>query len=221
MKIYTWLCTHVTLDYVCGANTIRSRYLPWHARLKSDLERCGYFPGKRLRADAPLLYLIAPALRIHPATEACPALCVARKWTDLDRAWTNAGERKIRICLPQAPRKMMRREIGVTAATTDRISSRFVDRERVDTSYEEFFDRFDDRWPGLGFVNCFAQSRAAGNSVREPGSELLHLAGRVGKFLIKQHGKIGANQVIAIQFRGLCRFRLAVRSAILTKDPRI
>ncbi|MHB1960230.1 MAG: nuclease/transposase family protein [Acidobacteriaceae bacterium] len=36
---------------------------------KSDLERFGYFPGKQLRADAPLLYLIAPALRIHPATE--------------------------------------------------------------------------------------------------------------------------------------------------------
>jgi hypothetical protein len=37
---------------------------------KSDLERFGYFPGKQLRAEAPLLYLIAPALRIHPANEA-------------------------------------------------------------------------------------------------------------------------------------------------------
>jgi hypothetical protein len=36
---------------------------------KSDLERFGYFPGKQLRIEAPLLYLIAPALRIHPATE--------------------------------------------------------------------------------------------------------------------------------------------------------
>ncbi len=36
---------------------------------KSDLQRFGYFPGRQLRADAPLLYLIAPALRIHPATE--------------------------------------------------------------------------------------------------------------------------------------------------------
>lgn len=35
----------------------------------SDLQRFGYFPGRQLRADAPLLYLIAPALRIHPATE--------------------------------------------------------------------------------------------------------------------------------------------------------
>ncbi len=36
---------------------------------ESDLERFGYFPGKQLRAEAPVLYLIAPALRIHPATE--------------------------------------------------------------------------------------------------------------------------------------------------------
>lgn len=36
---------------------------------KSDLERFGYFPGKHVRADTPLLYLVSPALRIHPATE--------------------------------------------------------------------------------------------------------------------------------------------------------
>lgn len=36
---------------------------------KTDLEYFGYFPGKSLRAESPLLYLIAPALRIHPATE--------------------------------------------------------------------------------------------------------------------------------------------------------
>ena len=42
---------------------------PGSAAAKSDLERFGYFPGKQLRTDAPLLYLIAPALRIHPATE--------------------------------------------------------------------------------------------------------------------------------------------------------
>lgn len=36
---------------------------------RSELERYGYFPGKPLRQEPPLLYLIAPALRIHPATE--------------------------------------------------------------------------------------------------------------------------------------------------------
>jgi hypothetical protein len=42
---------------------------PGRSASKSDLERFEYFPGKQLRGDAPLLYLIAPALRIHPATE--------------------------------------------------------------------------------------------------------------------------------------------------------
>ncbi len=39
------------------------------AKGKSDLERFGYFPGRQLRPEAPLLYLVAPALRIHPANE--------------------------------------------------------------------------------------------------------------------------------------------------------
>ena len=34
-----------------------------------DLQRHGYFPETRLLAEAPVLYLVAPALRIHPATE--------------------------------------------------------------------------------------------------------------------------------------------------------
>ncbi len=36
---------------------------------ESDLKRFGYFPTKQLRPEAPLLYLVAPALRIHSATE--------------------------------------------------------------------------------------------------------------------------------------------------------
>ncbi len=35
----------------------------------NDFTRSGYFPGIRLAATPPLLYFIAPALRIHPATE--------------------------------------------------------------------------------------------------------------------------------------------------------
>ena len=34
-----------------------------------DLQQHGYFPETRLRPEAPLLYLVAPALRVHPATE--------------------------------------------------------------------------------------------------------------------------------------------------------
>jgi len=34
-----------------------------------DLARCGYFPGVQLQPAAPLVYLIAPALRFHPSTD--------------------------------------------------------------------------------------------------------------------------------------------------------
>ncbi len=34
-----------------------------------DLQQHGYFPETRLLAEPPILYLVAPALRIHPATE--------------------------------------------------------------------------------------------------------------------------------------------------------
>ena len=34
-----------------------------------DLQQHGYFPETRLLAEPPVLYLVAPALRIHPATE--------------------------------------------------------------------------------------------------------------------------------------------------------
>jgi hypothetical protein len=39
----------------------------WHLR-QGDFERYGYFPGKSLMASDPLLYLVAPGLRFHPAT---------------------------------------------------------------------------------------------------------------------------------------------------------
>jgi hypothetical protein len=35
----------------------------------SEFTRMGYFPGLALTKDDPLLYLVAPALRVHPATE--------------------------------------------------------------------------------------------------------------------------------------------------------
>jgi hypothetical protein len=35
----------------------------------NDFTRSGYFPGIRVAATSPLLYFIAPALRIHPATD--------------------------------------------------------------------------------------------------------------------------------------------------------
>jgi len=40
----------------------------WHHSLR-EFQRFGYFPGRELAADPPLLFLVAPALRIHPAID--------------------------------------------------------------------------------------------------------------------------------------------------------
>jgi hypothetical protein len=40
-----------------------------HHLEQGDLSRYGYFPGVQLQAAAPLVYLVAPALRFHPATD--------------------------------------------------------------------------------------------------------------------------------------------------------
>ena len=39
----------------------------WHQQ-QDDIQRYGYFPGVELRPDPPLLFLVAPAIRFHPAT---------------------------------------------------------------------------------------------------------------------------------------------------------
>jgi hypothetical protein len=40
-----------------------------HHLERDDLARYGYFPGVQLQAAPPLVYLVAPALRFHPATD--------------------------------------------------------------------------------------------------------------------------------------------------------
>jgi len=40
----------------------------WH-HARGEFQQFGYFPGRELSAEAPLLFLVAPALRVHPATD--------------------------------------------------------------------------------------------------------------------------------------------------------
>jgi hypothetical protein len=40
----------------------------WH-HARGEFSRFGYFPGRELSTDAPLLFLVAPALHVHPATD--------------------------------------------------------------------------------------------------------------------------------------------------------
>lgn len=56
----------------------------------NDLQHHGYFRGAELSPDPPRLYLVAPALRIHPATETILRYLSARvEWTllALDERW--------------------------------------------------------------------------------------------------------------------------------------
>ncbi len=40
----------------------------WH-HARGEFQKFGYFPGRELSAETPLLLLVAPALRVHPATD--------------------------------------------------------------------------------------------------------------------------------------------------------
>jgi hypothetical protein len=40
----------------------------WH-HARGEFQRFGYFPGRELCTDKPLLFLVAPALHVHPATD--------------------------------------------------------------------------------------------------------------------------------------------------------
>jgi hypothetical protein len=63
---------------------------PDNATGLGEFQRHGYFGGVRLSADAPRLYLVAPALRVHPATEVVLHYLSPRvEWTlvALDERW--------------------------------------------------------------------------------------------------------------------------------------
>jgi hypothetical protein len=40
----------------------------WH-HARGEFQRFGYFPDRELSPDPPLLFLVAPALHVHPATD--------------------------------------------------------------------------------------------------------------------------------------------------------
>jgi hypothetical protein len=69
-----------------------------HHLERDDLSRYGYFPGVQLQAAPPLVYLVAPALRFHPATDGLlrylsPELEVVR--VGLAESWRRRGVRVV------------------------------------------------------------------------------------------------------------------------------
>jgi len=82
-----------------------------------EFQRHGYFGGVRLSEEAPRLYLVAPALRVHPATEVVLRYLSPRvEWVlvGLDERWrakvkavwrkrSGSTEMKMNLTLPQVP----------------------------------------------------------------------------------------------------------------------
>src|SRR5882757_2217952 len=87
--------------------------------------------------------------------------------------------------------------------------------------FKETLHAVQNRWPGLGVIDGPAQRSAVRHTVREPGNELLHLAGRAVHFFFHQHPEIRADHLVAISFG-----RLVVTAGIgmlsdLAENPRI
>jgi hypothetical protein len=56
----------------------------WHHQ-RGEFQRFGYFSGRELAAETPLLFLVAPALRVHPSTD------ILLKYFSRDIEWTVVG----------------------------------------------------------------------------------------------------------------------------------
>ena len=63
----------------------------WH-HARGEFQRFGYFPGRPLSSELPLLFLVAPSLRVHPATDILLRYISPEiQWTlvGLDERWRN------------------------------------------------------------------------------------------------------------------------------------
>lgn len=63
----------------------------WH-QARGEFQRFGYFPGRELSTQAPLLFLVAPALHVHPATDTLLHYVSPEiEWTllGIDERWRN------------------------------------------------------------------------------------------------------------------------------------
>ena len=61
----------------------------WH-QARGEFQRFGYFPGKELSTEEPLLFLVSPALHVHPATDTLlHYISPAVRWTlvGIDERW--------------------------------------------------------------------------------------------------------------------------------------
>jgi hypothetical protein len=76
----------------------------WHQQ-HGEFARNGYFAGREMSSAPPLLYLVAPALRVHPATDVLLRYLSPRvEWTlvEVDERWRDG----VRVVNKKHPRKV-------------------------------------------------------------------------------------------------------------------
>ncbi len=74
----------------------------WH-QARGEFQRFGYFPGRELSSKTPLLFLVAPALHVHPATDTLLRyLSPEVEWTlaGIDEHWRDG----VRVVFRKRPR---------------------------------------------------------------------------------------------------------------------
>jgi hypothetical protein len=93
------------LDYWCRVN--------WH-HVRGEFQRFGYFPDRELSSEPPLLFLVAPALHVHPATDTLlHYISPEVQWTllGIDERWRTGVRvifRKHANCLSRADPSLCR-----------------------------------------------------------------------------------------------------------------
>jgi hypothetical protein len=76
----------------------------WH-QARGEFQRFGYFPGRELSSQPPLLFLVAPALHVHPATDTLLRYISPEiDWTlaGIDERWRNG----VRVVFRKRPQNI-------------------------------------------------------------------------------------------------------------------
>ena len=85
----------------------------WHHQ-RGEFPRFGYFAGKQLSAETPLLFLVAPSLRVHPSTDILLRYFSPKiEWTvvGLDERWRE----EVRVVFRKRPevfRRLLALHVG-------------------------------------------------------------------------------------------------------------
>jgi hypothetical protein len=86
----------------------------WH-HARGEFSRFGYFEGRELSAEAPLLFLVAPALHVHPATDVLlryVAPEIEWEFVGIDERWREG----VKVVFRKRPGDRLREEVRVPLA---------------------------------------------------------------------------------------------------------